>query len=131
METFIAIAAILLGLIGILGSILPGLPGPPLSWVGILLLHLWGGGADRLGNPLSAKLMWVLLVVTIVVQLLDYFVPGFFTKTTGGSKYGSRGAILGLFFGMFHYSLLLVIDSSDCGHDEGWVSVAPDILRPV
>lgn len=101
METVIAIAAIILGVIGIIGSVVPGLPGPPLSWVGILLLYLWGGGTDAAGNPMSAKLLWILLAVTVLVQLLDYFVPGFFTKTTGGSKYGSRGAIIGMFLGMF------------------------------
>ena len=101
METFIAIVAIVLGLIGIIGSIVPGLPGPPFSWVGLLLLYLWGGGVDKAGDPMSARLLWILLAVTVIVQLLDYFVPGFFTKTTGGSKSGSRGAIVGLFIGMF------------------------------
>ena len=101
METLIAIAAIVLGLIGIIGSIVPGLPGPPLSWVGLFLLYLWGGGTNAAGEPMSAKFLWIMLAITTVVQLLDYFVPGFFTKTTGGSKAGARGAIIGLFIGMF------------------------------
>ena len=38
------IIAVILGLIcilvGLLGCVIPGLPGPPLSYVGILLLHI-------------------------------------------------------------------------------------------
>ena len=42
METVIIILAILAGVIGIAGSILPGLPGTPFSWIGLLLLYIWG-----------------------------------------------------------------------------------------
>lgn len=101
MNTFLAILAILLGLIGIIGSIVPGLPGPPLSWVGILILYLWGKGTNGAGDPMSTQLMLILLAVMIVVSVLDYLVPGFFTKTTGGSKAGEKGALIGLFAGMF------------------------------
>ena len=36
----------------------------------------------------------------MVVSILDYFVPAYFTKLTGGSKAGSWGAIAGLFLGL-------------------------------
>ena len=100
METFIAIVALLLGLVGIAGSILPGLPGPPLSWVGLLLVYLWGGGTDGAGEPMSLTFLLIWLGVTIVITIVDYVVPAYFTKLTGGSKAGGWGAIIGLFAGL-------------------------------
>ena len=41
METFIGILALVLGIVVIIGSIAPGLPGPPLSWLGMLVLYIW------------------------------------------------------------------------------------------
>ena len=100
METFIAILAIILGIVGIIGSVAPGLPGPPLSWVGLAVLYIWGNGTNGAGDPMSTTLLLVWLAVVIVVSVLDYIVPAYFTKATGGSKYGSRGAIAGLIIGL-------------------------------
>lgn len=102
MDIFIAIVAILLGLVGLAGSIIPGIPGPPISWVGMLLLFLFGGGT-KAGEPMSLTLLLIMLGVTILVTVMDYFIPGILTKKTGGSKYGSWGSIIGLFIGMFVY----------------------------
>ena len=55
METLIIILAVLAGVIGIAGSILPGLPGTPFSWVGMLILYLWGSGTNAAGDPMSLK----------------------------------------------------------------------------
>ncbi len=100
METFIAILALLLGLVGIVGSIVPGLPGPPLSWVGMLLIYLWGGGTDGSGGTMTLTFLLIWLAVTIVITIIDYVVPAYFTKLTGGSKAGGWGAIIGLFAGL-------------------------------
>ena len=102
MDTFIAILAIILGLVGIVGSVVPGLPGPPISWIGMLILYIWGGGA-RDGEPMGLTLLLIMLAVTIIVTVLDYIVPAYFTRKTGGSKYGSWGSIIGLFVGMFFF----------------------------
>lgn len=99
MNTVFVVLAVILGVVGILGSIVPGLPGPPLSWVGILLMYFFGG-TNGAGEPMSLTLLFVLLGVTILVTVLDYIVPAWFTKLTGGSKYASWGAILGLFAGL-------------------------------
>jgi len=99
-ETFIAILALLLGLVGIVGSIAPGLPGPPLSWVGLLLLYLWGGGTDGAGEAMTLRFLLLWLAVTVIVTVVDYIVPAYFTKLTGGSKAGGWGAIIGLFAGL-------------------------------
>ena len=93
MSTFIAIAAIILGIIGIIGSIVPGLPGPPISWLGLLILYFWGSGTNGEGAVLGGSLVLLWLVITVVVTVIDYVVPAWFTKVTGGSKYGGWGAI--------------------------------------
>ena len=103
MDIFIAIVAILVGLVGLAGCIIPGLPGPPISWVGLLLLFLFGGGTKD-GEPMSLPFLLIMLGVTVVVTVLDYFIPGILTKKTGGSKYGSWGSIIGLFVGMFFFA---------------------------
>lgn len=88
------ILAVILGIVGIVGSVVPGIPGPPLSWLGILLVYFFGG------DPMSRTLLFVLLAVTIAVTVLDYVVPAWFTKVTGGSKYAAWGAVLGLLAGL-------------------------------
>ena len=110
-ETVIAIIALLLGVVGIVGSIAPGLPGPPLSWVGLLLIYLWGGGTDGAGNEMSLTFLLIWLGVTIVITILDYIVPAYFTKLTGGSKAGGIGAIIGLFAGIFLAPVGMILGS--------------------
>ena len=100
METFVAIIAIVLGVVGIIGSIAPALPGPPLSWVGLAVLYIWGSGTNAAGEPLGTTLLLVWLGIVIAVSVLDYIVPAYFTKLTGGSKWGSWGAVAGLFIGL-------------------------------
>ena len=87
METAIIILAILAGVIGLAGSILPGLPGTPVSWVGMLLLYIWGTGTNGAGDPMSLTTLIVWGVVVVIVSVIDYVVPMYFTKLTGGSKY--------------------------------------------
>lgn len=100
MDTFLAIAAIVLGVLGIIGSIVPALPGPPVSWIGMLLMFLRGeGDLNHSATPLSTLLIW--LGITTLVTILDFVIPGWFTKVTGGSKYAAIGATVGLLAGMF------------------------------
>ena len=94
METVIIILAILAGVIGIAGSILPGLPGTPFSWIGLLLLYIWGPQE----MAMSTLLIWG--VVVALVTVIDYLVPMWLTKATGGSKYAERGALIGLIAGI-------------------------------
>ena len=97
-STVLIVIAIILAVVGIIGSIVPGLPGPPLSWVGLLLAFFSHkmGGADM---TLTSVLIW--LAVTVIVSILDYTVPAKFTKLAGGSKAGSRGALIGMLIGIF------------------------------
>ena len=100
METAIIVAAIILGNIGIPGSILPGLPGTPFSWIGLLILYIWGNGTNMDGFPMSAYTLIIWGVVVVIVSLIDYVVPMYLTRVTGGSKYAERGAMIGLIAGI-------------------------------
>lgn len=80
---------------GVIGCVLPVLPGLPLSYIGIILLHLTGK-VDFSGTFLIA---WGLVV--LVVQILDYYIPIWGTKKLGGGKKGVWGSSIGVVAGMF------------------------------
>lgn len=86
---------IVLILLGIIGCLVPVLPGPPLSYAGLLLLHV-----SRFAE-FSKSVLLILAIVAIVVTILDYIVPIWGTRRFGGSKYGVRGATVGLIIGLF------------------------------
>ena len=111
METAIIILAILAGVIGLAGSILPGLPGTPVSWVGMLLLYIWGTGTNGAGDPMSLTTLIVWGVVVVIVSVIDYVVPMYFTKLTGGSKYAERGAMIGLVAGIILTPIGMILGS--------------------
>lgn len=105
METVIVILALLAGIIGIAGSILPALPGTPISWVGLLLLYIWGP------EEMQLKTLVIWGVVVILVSIVDYVVPMYFTKVTGGSRYAERGAMAGLIIGIFLTPVGMILGS--------------------
>ena len=111
METIIIISAILAGVIGIAGSILPGLPGTPFSWVGLFLLYMWGNGTNAAGSPMSLKVLIIWGAVVAIVSVVDYIVPMYLTKATGGSKYAERGALIGLIAGMIFTPIGMIAGS--------------------
>lgn len=111
METLIIILAIAAGIIGIAGSVLPGLPGVPFSWIGLLILYVWGNGTDAAGDPMSMRTLLIWGIVVVVVSVVDYIVPMYFTKMTGGSRYAGRGALIGLFAGMIFTPIGMILGS--------------------
>lgn len=111
METVIIIIAILAGVIGIAGSILPGLPGTPVSWIGLLLLYIWGSGTNATGDPMTLKALIIWGAVVAIVSVIDYVVPMYFTKVTGGSRYAERGAIVGLIAGIILTPVGMILGS--------------------
>lgn len=92
------ILALVAAVFGIVGSIMPGLPGPPVSWVGMLLVFFAEKGTD---NPMTLTTLIVWLVITVVVSVLDYVVPSWTTRAAGGHKAASTGALIGLLAGIF------------------------------
>ncbi len=90
-------------LIGILGCFLPVLPGPPLSYVGLLLMQLQSEA------PFTLNFMILWLVITIVVTGLDYVIPAYGTRRYGGSKWGVLGTFIGLVIGLFFTPVGIIV----------------------
>lgn len=84
-------------LLGLAGSILPVLPGPPLSFIGLLLFAL----VCNFSPPLTPTLIIVMMSITIVVTGVDYFIPLIGAKKYGTSKWGIYGSIGGMIVGAF------------------------------
>ncbi|HEX2934735.1 MAG TPA: DUF456 domain-containing protein [Bacteroidales bacterium] len=95
MDIFLLILGLILMVTGFVGCFVPVLPGPPLSFGGLLLLQ-----ATRFGN-FSTNFLITFGILTAVVTILDYFVPIWGTKKFGGSKSGVTGATVGLIIGLF------------------------------
>lgn len=95
MDIFLAISGTFCILIGLLGSVLPVLPGPPISYAGILLLHFSSYA------QYSTRFLIVFAALTAVVAVLDFMIPVWGTKQFGGSKYGAWGAAIGVMVGLF------------------------------
>ncbi len=94
-DYLLLVLGIIFMIIGIIGCLVPVLPGPPLSFLGIILLQL-----TRFGH-FSKTLLIVFGAVTALVTIIDYIIPVWGTKKFGGSKYGTRGATVGLIIGFF------------------------------
>ena len=82
-------------IVGIIGCIVPGLPGVPVSYVGLWIAQ----ATERVDFSWQMLLLWG--IVTIVVSVLDYIIPAWGTKRFGGTKYGVWGSTIGLFVGLF------------------------------
>ena len=97
MDYFLIGTGIVFILLGIAGGIIPVLPGPPLSYVGLLFLHF----TERYHFTSNFLVIWA--VITIAVYALDYVIPIWGTKKFGGSKRGVWGSIIGLVLGLFFF----------------------------
>lgn len=103
MDIFLLISGFLVVLMGIIGSILPVLPGPLASWVGLLLLYL------TKAVPINWTILGITLGVAILVSVIDYMLPILGTKKFGGSNYGVNGSMIGLIFGIFFGPLGIIV----------------------
>ncbi|MFS4416501.1 DUF456 domain-containing protein [Maribacter sp. 2307ULW6-5] len=95
MDIVLLILGLLLMLVGILGSFLPVLPGPPISWLGLLLLHLSSA------VPMNWWFLGTTLAIALVILALDYVIPAVGTKKFGGTKSGMIGTTIGLLVALF------------------------------
>ncbi len=108
MVTVIFFIAFLFLFLGLLGSMIPGLPGPPLSYIGILLIHCFTG------TQFSPSFLLTCAVIVILVYLLDYFMQVWGVKKFGGGRKAIIGTFLGLFMG-FLFPPLGILIGPFCG----------------
>lgn len=82
-------------LTGLVGSFLPVLPGPPLAWLGIMLIHL------LTPYQFTEDFLWVSGLFMLGITIADYLLPGYLVKYGKGSKKAVMGANIGVLVGLF------------------------------
>ena len=120
MDYIFIVLGILLMISGLLGCIVPVLPGPPLSYVGILFLQM----TERYHFSNSFLILWA--IITAFVYGLDLVIPVWGTKKFGGSKRGVWGSIIGLVLGFFFFPPVGIIIGPFIGAVIGEYSLGKD-----
>lgn len=87
-------------IVGFLGCFLPVIPGPPISFIGMIILRFTSFVEENRVDAYN-ELLWIFAGATIIVTVLDYIVPIWGTKKFGGSRAGTIGATIGLIIGLF------------------------------
>lgn len=103
MDTALAIAALLLGVVGIIGCVVPVLPGLIFSYAGLLCAFF----CEK--SDISTSAIWIWLAITIAVSVADYFFPAYLTRKFGGSRAASVGATIGLVVGVFFTPIGMIL----------------------
>ena len=103
MDFIIIIIVILLLLIGLIGCIIPALPGPPISFSGLLLFHFFTS------YNLEEDTLWLLAAVVVAITFLDYWLQVYGVKKFGGGKKAINGTIIGLVLGLFSLPFGVII----------------------
>ena len=94
MDILLVCIGFILIIIGIIGSFLPVLPGPPVSWLGLLMLYFTEV------QPVGWVYLGITLAIAIIITVLDYIIPAAGTKSFGGSRAGAIGTTVGLIVGI-------------------------------
>jgi uncharacterized protein len=95
MDTILLILGFVCAIIGIFGSFLPVLPGPIISWIGLVMLYL----TEKVAN--NYWILGITLIIVLTISILDYTIPAKGTKKFGGSSYGIWGTNIGMLIGIF------------------------------
>jgi uncharacterized protein YqgC (DUF456 family) len=98
MSVLLIILCGILVIVGIVGCVVPVLPGPPISYISLILLswaYEW--------KAFSTKFLLVIGGITVVVTVLDFILPVYLPKRYGASKFGIWGSILGMIAGMIFF----------------------------
>lgn len=103
MDILLIVFASLLLVGSIIGCVLPVLPGPPLAYAGLLLLHL----SDKVHFSTYQLIVW--LIVVVILQVVDYLTPLLGSKYSGGTSFGNRGSIAGTLLGLFFMPWGLIV----------------------
>ncbi len=94
MDIFWLIIGAILILAGIVGSIVPGIPGPVTSYIGLLLCIL----SDYF--LVSNEALVTMGIIATIITVIDYLIPIYGTKKFGGTRAGVIGSIIGLIAGI-------------------------------
>lgn len=93
-DWLLIVIGIILLLLGLTGAIIPGMPGPPFSFLALLVLQFTRKA------PFQENFLVIMGLIMVAVTLLDYVIPIYGTKKFGGSKMGVWGSTIGLIVGI-------------------------------
>jgi len=94
--TALIILGLVIALIGLLGCILPLIPGPPLSFLSLIMLSYAKGW-----EPFSLTFLLFMAGMTLAVTIAEYMLPIAGAKRYGASKRGIWLSIAGMIVGFF------------------------------
>ncbi|MCF7952799.1 MAG: DUF456 domain-containing protein [Spirochaetales bacterium] len=95
LEILLIVLGVLFLIVGFAGCIIPIIPGPPIAYGGLVLLHL----TDSHSFSTSFLIFWA--AAAVGVTILDNFIPLWSTRRYGGSRRAVWGSAIGLLLGMF------------------------------
>lgn len=86
-------------ILGLVGCIVPALPGPPLSFIALLMLAI----VKKFEPPLTGNLILIMAIITVAVTVLDYIIPVLGAKKYKSSNWGMWGAVAGMIIGVIYF----------------------------
>lgn len=95
MEEIIYLLSFLMMILGLIGSFIPVIPGPFISFLGIVLTYSFTS------LPIDSNKMWILGLLMTVAMVGDYILQIVGVKKLGGGKKAIRGTLIGTLLGMF------------------------------
>ncbi len=95
MEILVMIMIGILLFVGIIGCFVPVIPGPPISYGGLLVFHFFSS------YPIKEDILWFMAFVVIAATVFDLWVQIYGVKKFGGTKKAVNGSIIGLIIGIF------------------------------
>ena len=104
MEILLMIGIVILLFLGLIGSVIPVLPGPPLSYIALVCYYFF---IDNMDMSVSFLICIGLLVFFITV--LDYLLQIYGVKKAGGGKFAIRGSVVGMLLGIFLFPPLGIL----------------------
>ena len=81
-------------LLGIIGCFLPIIPGPPISYCGLLIFHFFSS------YSIDKNVLLLMAFLVISVTIFDLWAQIYLVKKFGGSKKAINGSIIGLIIGV-------------------------------
>ena len=103
MTVFFLILAFCLFLLGFLRSVIPGLPGPPISYLAVLIIHFFTP------NQFSNSFLFTWALIVALVFILDYTLQAWGVKKFGGGRKATIGTFVGLFLGLLFAPIGLLV----------------------
>lgn len=97
MEILILIGIGILLLLGIIGCFVPIIPGPPISYGGLLVFQFFSS------YSIQENILWLIAFVVFAVTIFDIWVQIYGVKKFGGTKKAVNGSIIGLIIGIFSF----------------------------